>query len=232
MPKKAYLVRVLTQFGLFGVVGRYLVRVVNLVQSKTGARLVAVAVLALAVASTASAGAQEKPSTEIRAFRPEADTYVSAAQPQRNFGRLPALRADGSPLTTTYLRFRVRKLKGAIAGVTLLLHTQTGARASYQVRRVREHVWREGQLTYENAPRLSLRYASSKPVSLGAWSAVDVTPFIAQDNDRVSLAITTRSALGVVFKSRESRQSPRLVVRTDTNGDDQQVEPPPVEQSP
>lgn len=198
---------------------------VNVVRSKTGRRLVAGTVLALAVASTATAGVQEKPSTEIRAFRPEADTYVSAAQPQRNFGRLPALKADGSPLTTAYLRFRVRKLQGAIVGVTLLLHAHAGARTSYQVRRVQEHEWREGRLTYVNAPRLSLRYASSKPVPRGAWSAVDVTPFIADDDGPVSLAITTRSRLGVVFESRESRHSPRLVVRTDTNSDEQQPGP-------
>lgn len=198
----------------------------DVVGSRTGARLVAGTVLVLAVASTATAGTQETPSTEIRAFRPEADTYVSAAQPQRNFGRLQALRADGSPLTTAYLRFRVKALKGGIAGVTLLLHAQAGARTSYQVRRVRAHEWREGRLTYDNAPKLSLRYASSKPVQRGAWSAVDVTPFIAPDDDRVSLAITTRSALGVVFESRESKQSPRLVVRTDANSSEDQSEPP------
>jgi len=187
--------------------------------------------LALAAVSTATAGPQQKPSTQIRAFSPEADTYVSAAQPQRNFGRLQTLRADGSPLTTAYLRFRVKKLRGEIVGVTLLLHAQAGARTSYQIRLVREHEWREGRLTYQNAPRLSLRYASSKPVRRGAWSAVDVTPIIAQDVDRVSLAVTTKNTLGVVFASRESTHGPRLVVRTDTNGDKEQSEPTTPEQS-
>lgn len=175
--------------------------------------------LALAVASTGPAGAQEKPSTEIRAFRPEADTYVTAAEPSKNFGRMRALRADSAPLTTAYLRFRVKNVKGEVSGVTLLLHPQAGARTSYQVRRVRAGKWREGRLTYRNAPRLSLRYASSKPIRSGAWSAVDVTPFVAGDDGRVSLAITTKSSLGVVFESRESNQGPRLVVRTDQSGE-------------
>jgi hypothetical protein len=192
---------------------------------------VAGTLLALAAASTATAGPQQKPSTQIRAFSPEADTYVSAAQPQRNFGQLHALRADGSPLTTAYLRFRVKKLRGEIAGVTLLLHAQAGASTSYQIRRVRANEWRESRLTYENAPRLSLRYASSKPVRRGAWSAVDVTPFIAADDGQVSFAITTKSALGVVFESRESKHGPRLVVRTDTNGDEEQSGPTTPDQS-
>lgn len=186
----------------------------DFLRPKRRSKLVAGAALALAVASTPTAGAEWRPSAEIRAYRAEADTYVSAAEPNKNFGRTTALRADGSPQTTVYLRFRVKRLKGDITDVTLLLHAQAGARTSYQVRRVRHDEWRERRLTYENAPRLSLRYASSKPVRRGAWSAVDVTPFVTDDDELVSLAITTRSALGVVFASRESRRGPRLVVRT------------------
>jgi hypothetical protein len=186
---------------------------VDIVRGKTGSGLV-VTGLVLGVVAAGVAGAEAAPSPEIQAFRPEADTYVSAAQPERNFGRLRTLRADSSPETTVYVKFRIKKLKGQITGVTLLLHAQGGARTSYQVRRVLRDEWREARLTYETAPKLSLRYASSKPVRRGAWSAVDVTPFVMNDNERVSLAITTKSALGVVFHSRETNYGPRLVVRT------------------
>ena len=172
--------------------------------------------LVLGVTAAGVAGAKEEPSPELRAFRPAADTYVSEAQPERNFGQLHALRADSSPAATVFLKFRVEKLRGKITGVTLLLHAQAGARTSYQVRRVQQAGWREAHLTYANAPKLSLRYASSKPVRRAAWSAVDVTPFVDIENQRVSLAITTKSSLGVVFASRESNHGPRLVVRTDT----------------
>jgi hypothetical protein len=150
---------------------------------------------------------------EIRAFSPEADTYVTAARPETNFGSSRLLRADGVPKQTVFLRFRLGKLIGEIASVTLLLHTQAGARANYQVRRVYIDAWRERRLTFENAPRLSLRYVSSKPVRKGIWSAVDVTSFIT-DDVVVSLAVTTTSVRGVVFESRESNHGPRLVVRT------------------
>jgi hypothetical protein len=175
---------------------------------------------ASAVAAAASAGsavAIDDPTTAIQAFRPEADTYVSANDPDANFGRSRSLRADGSPQATAYLRFRLKKLKGSIASITLLLHAEAGARISYQVRRVNRDEWREQRLTYANAPRLSLRYASSKPVRRGSWSAVDVTSFVTGDESKVSLAITTRSPLGVSFESRETKHGPRLVVRTGDN---------------
>jgi hypothetical protein len=187
---------------------------VGVFQSKRGSEVAGIA-LVLAVASTATAAAaNEADGRAIRAFRPEADTYVSAAEPHRNFGRAAALEADGAPQAIVYLRFRITKENGAIDGVTLLLHAKRGARTSYQVRRVEAAEWRERRLTYSNAPRLSLRYTSSKPVRRGAWSAVDVTPFVREDDGVVSLAITTKSPLGVVFASRESTHGPRLVLRT------------------
>lgn len=184
----------------------------RIARSKSGWRLVAYVTLASAAAASGAAGAPKEPDV-IRAFSPHADTYVSAGQPVANFGRSTLLRADAAPQATTFLRFRLKQLSGDIESVTLLLHAQAGARASFEVRRVREDGWRERQLTYANAPRLSLRYASSKPVRRGAWSAVDVTSFVSDDED-VNLAITTRSRLGVAFASRESKQGPRLVVRT------------------
>jgi hypothetical protein len=175
--------------------------------------------LGLALVATGVASAQWKPKPgELHAFRPQADTYVSAAQPERNFGGSQLLRIDGSPKQTVYLKFRLRPLKGEITSVTLLLHTQAGSRASYQVRRVYRNEWRERNMTFENAPRLSLRYASSKPVQRGAWSAVDVSSFVTGDSPWVSLAVTTRNPVGVVFASRESNQGPRLVVRTRGQG--------------
>jgi hypothetical protein len=158
---------------------------------------------------------------KIRAYKPEADTYVTAAEPGRNFGRTQALRADGEPQSTVFLRFQIGELSSTVESVTLLLHGREGGR-SFQVRRVSQDEWREARLTYRNAPKLSLRYAASKPVRRGKWSAVDVTALISQENDReVSLAITTRSPLGLVFASRESKHGPRLVVTSERSDKDE-----------
>jgi hypothetical protein len=164
-------------------------------------------------ASVTAAGAAEKPRTAIRVFKPAADTYATAASPRTNFGRSRVLRVDAVPSSTAYVRFKLTELRGVIDSVTLLLHPRAGARTSFAVRPVRNDFWEERGLTYRNAPRPALRYAASHPVRRGAWSAVDVTPFVTDDEDEVSLAITTRSALGASFASRETLQGPRLVVR-------------------
>jgi hypothetical protein len=178
-------------------------------------KLVAGTALALAIVSAAAVGRGQASATELRAVKPEADAYVIAAAPTKNFGSEGVLQVKGSLQATAYLRFRLRKLEGEIASVTLLLHALAGRRTSYQVRPVARDNWKERRLTYENAPRLSLRYAASRPVRRGAWSAVDVTPFVASKGGRISLAITTLSAHGVVFASRESERGPRLVVRSE-----------------
>jgi hypothetical protein len=200
--------------------GCHLQRAVALAHSETPSRqFLATTALGLALVATGAATAYSKPKPgEFRVFRPEADTYVSAAQPDRNFGGSQVLRTDSSPKQTVYLKFRLKRLKGKITSVTLLLHAQAGSRASYQVRRVYRNEWLEREVTFENAPRLSLRYASSKPVQRGAWSAVDVSSFVIDDLPWVSLAVTTRNPVGVVFESRESSQGPRLVVRTRGQG--------------
>jgi len=158
----------------------------------------------------------------IRAFKPVADSYVTAAHPRANYGRARILRVDGAPKATAYLRFELRKLKGNITSVTLLLHPSTAARAGFAVRRVYEDEWRERRLTYTNAPQPSPRYTASKPARRGAWNAIDVTPFV-DDSGEVSLAITTRAAKELSFGSRESRYGPRLVVRTSGDDIDDQV---------
>jgi hypothetical protein len=176
-----------------------------------------------ALALTVGAGTMAPPAkapSALRAFKPEADTFVSAARPESNFGAASVLRADGAPRKTIYLRFRLRRLSGEITSVVLLLHAVTEAPTSFQVRPVPDEDWEEDIITFENAPETSLRYAASKPVRRGIWSAVDVTSFVEEEGGRVSLAITTRGTRGVVFESRESRRGPRLVVRTKGEGRD------------
>ena len=173
--------------------------------------IISAAFIAAALTGLAG-GAWAAKEPELRVFKPVADTYVTAARPRSNFGRSPLLRVDGAPETTTFLRFQLRRVRGKIGSVTLLLHSRTG-RGSYAVRRVTDDEWRERGLTYENAPRLSLRYASSRPVRRGAWCAIDVTSFVGSGSE-VNLAITTGGVRELVFGSRESSLGPRLVVRS------------------
>jgi hypothetical protein len=169
-------------------------------------------VLTVAASAAGATGAQLAGSPDIRAFSPEADTYVTEAAPDTNFGRSLSLRASGSPKTTTFLRFRLERLPRRVTSVILLLHARTGARTTYAIRRADTTAWRERHLTYANAPRPSMRYAAAKVIRHGAWSAADVTQIV-DGRTVVTLAITTQSRTGLAFYSRESKLGPRLVVR-------------------
>lgn len=173
---------------------------------------VALAALIGAAGSSASAAT---PMDGYRVYKPVADTYVTAARPRANFGRSRVLRVDASPETTAFVRFRLKRTTAPAASVTLLLRPGSPGRARYAVRRVEDNEWRERRLTHATAPHPSLRFASSRPVRRGAWSAVDVTSFVVAGDQEVSLAITTHGRQEISFGSRESQSGPRLVVRTD-----------------
>jgi hypothetical protein len=166
---------------------------------------------AAALLVPAASAAAAPPTSDLRVYKPTADTYVTVVRPRHNFGRSPVLRVDGAPESTAFVRFRMKKTKSEIESVTLLLHPQSEARGRYAVRRLAEDEWAERSLTYATAPELSMRYASSPPVKRGVWSAIDVTSFV--DEAEVNLAITKRGTAALAFGSRESQNGPRLVVR-------------------
>ena len=175
--------------------------------------------VALAALIGAAGSSAATPMDGFRVYKPVADTYVTAVRARANFGRSRALRVDGSPQTTAFVRFRLKRTT-APASVTLLLRPESPGRTSYAVRRVEDDDWRERRLTYATAPPPSLRFASSRPVRRGAWSAVDVTSLVAAGDNEVTLAITTHGRQEISFGSRESGSGPRLVVRTDDKLED------------
>lgn len=175
--------------------------------------------VALAALIGAAGSSAATPMDGFRVYKPVADTYVTAVRARANFGRSRALRVDGSPQTTAFVRFRLKRTT-APASVTLLLRPESPGRNSYAVRRVEDDDWRERRLTYATAPPPSLRFASSRPVRRGAWSAVDVTSLVAAGDNEVTLAITTHGRQEISFGSRESGSGPRLVVRTDDKLED------------
>jgi hypothetical protein len=117
----------------------------------------------------------------------------------------------------TYVRFNVDVSSGDVQHVSLLLYSRKRSRMGYRVRLVRSD-WREGRITYENAPRLAPTFVASGPVRTRAWKAVDVTSLVSGAQDSVSFVLTTASPRGAVFSSRETGlHGPRLVVETMRN---------------
>jgi hypothetical protein len=174
----------------------------------------------LAVEALPGAGFDRQP--RIRAVRAKADAFVSGANRSKNFGRMPDLRVDGTPLLRTYLRFEVNVKSGDVKHVVMLVWSRTRSHDGYQVRLV-EAPWLERQITYLNAPSLSSDFVASGPLKAGAWKAVDITSLADETSggdDSISLALTTTSPKGLDLASRETGlHGPRLVVeRRGKNG--------------
>jgi hypothetical protein len=184
------------------------------------ALLVALALAGLAVESLPGADSRREP--RIRAVRAKADAFVSGANRARNFGDSVDLRIDASPTFRAFLRFKARLTSDDVKRVHLLLYSRTRSRAGYQVRLV-EEPWREAEITFLNAPSLSLDFVPSGPLKARSWKAVDITSLAADLIDGeayISLALTTRSHNAVALASRESGlRGPRLVVEREINRD-------------
>lgn len=150
----------------------------------------------------------------IRAMRPKADAFVSAANRTQNFGHARELKVGSSPTLRAYVMFAVdlHRGPGTVKQVSLLLYSNTRSQVGYQVRLVAER-WRERRITFANAPALSRKFVPSGPLRAHVWQAVDVTSLVSDDAKYVGFVLTTVSTKGAMFASRETKKhGPRLVV--------------------
>ncbi len=147
------------------------------------------------------------------AFTPNADAYVNSSYPDTNYGTLTTLRADGSPDVHSYVRFNVQGLGGySIKRVRLLFYMNSGSSAGLAAEAVADNSWGETTITYNNAPALGATLATSGAVTSGAWSAMDVTSYVAAEGT-YSLGVTTPGSTAISFASRESgANAPQLIV--------------------
>jgi hypothetical protein len=150
-----------------------------------------------------------------RVYTPEADTYVTTAHPNANFGTATILRSDSTPKIRSYLRFRLHSLSGKVVSARLRLWSRTGDLVGYSVHPVTKAGWDELRISSNNGPAAGKPVASSGPFGPETWSGVDVTRLV-QGTDAVSLALTTNSTQNVTFDSRESIHKPQLVVQIGT----------------
>jgi chitodextrinase len=172
--------------------------------------LLVLAALVLLVASERARSATPNPLT----LTPVADSYVRADQTGSNFGTQTALRADGSPLYRSYLRFNVQGLEGEVVGAVLRLRPSADHAAGFSVASVADTSWGETAITFANAPAIGAAVGASGPLTAGTFAEVDVTSLI-DGNGLVSMAITTTSATAMSLASREAASNrPQLVIST------------------
>ncbi len=158
--------------------------------------------------------ATSTPSTKTTTFTPAADAYVYQSNPTTNYGSSTSLRADGSPIMNSYVKFNVQSLSGTIKSVTLRIYANSSSSAGYAARGVADSTWGETTITYSNAPAMSSTITgSSGSFATGAWTAVNVAALVT-GNGTYSFGLTTTGAQ-INLASRESgANAPQLVIVT------------------
>ena len=175
-------------------------------------RWMAVALVLVAVGVGGLVATSLRQPTEA-VFTPVADTYVSTAHPDANYGTEPNLRADATPKIRSYLRFRLPELSGRIVSAQLRLWSPTGDLAGYSVHSVTSNSWAERDITSKSRPAPGTPVARSGPFGPGSWSSVDVAG-LTEDAQEFSVVVTTRSSQTITFDSREGPNRPQLVIWT------------------
>ncbi|MDX6647153.1 MAG: hypothetical protein QOK40_2880 [Miltoncostaeaceae bacterium] len=153
---------------------------------------------------------------------PVADSYVQADKTSATHGAETQLRADGSPVFRSYLRFNVQGLQGTVTRAVLRINTRSSHPAGYDVRGVADNSWVEGTVSFSNAPPVGAAViGSSGTFASGVWTEVAVTPLVS-GNGLVTFALTTANTTAMSLSSRESgaATAPQLVVTTGTAAPD------------
>jgi parallel beta-helix repeat protein len=147
-------------------------------------------------------------------FVPVADSYVNETSPTSTYGLLTSLRADGSPLVRSYLRFNVQGIVGTVTQATLRVYANSSSSVGYSIHSVSDNSWGETTLNYTNAPAFGPAVVSSDAFTGPRWTEVNVTLLINGDGT-YSLALTTPHTTAISFASREAgANAPQLVITT------------------
>ena len=142
-----------------------------------------------------------------------ADTYVTADKPTTNYGLSTAIRSDGSPIARSYLRFDLGSIQGTISRATLWFLPNANHSTGVEVHRTSNSTWTEMGLTYNNAPSFDAAIVvTSGALKTGVWSSMDVTSAVTGGS--VNLVLTTTSSTLTNVSSRQSVNSPYLVIET------------------
>jgi hypothetical protein len=144
-------------------------------------------------------------------FNPEADSYVDTSKPSTNFGSSTALRADGSPVVNSYLRFNVQNVTSTITSVTLRFYANSASSGGLTVQHVADSSWEETTITSSNAPTISETVGSAGELSAGTWVSIDVTALV-RGNGLVSMALTSTNDTAISISSRDGANPPQLII--------------------
>jgi glucose/arabinose dehydrogenase/PKD repeat protein len=147
-------------------------------------------------------------------FPATADTYVSSAEPDRNFGTRSTVRTDASPDIRSYLRFDVTGLGGTVTGAKLRVFAASSNSIGVDARGVTDNGWGETTLTYRNQPGMGGVVGSSGRLTSGSWVEIAL-PTAGIANGPVSIGLSSTSNTATSLASREAgANTPQLIVTT------------------
>lgn len=155
--------------------------------------------------------------TSSRVFTAEADARVSQTSPATNYGSATTLMASGESgaAQTSFLRFTVSGLTGAIQNVKLRVYCSTNGTTNGPAVYLADSNWVEsgaGGVTWKTQPALSSDLVDNKDaIAADSWVEYDVTSLVSGDGT-YTFALVGDSNDGVTFSSREGSAAPQLVV--------------------
>jgi hypothetical protein len=148
----------------------------------------------------------------VLTFASIADAYVYQSNPTTNYGSSTLLRADGSPIMRSYLRFNIQGVSGTITRVTLRVFANSASSTGYNIGNVTNNTWTESTINYNNAPAIGSSIGSSGRITAGTWTTVDITSLVT-GNGTINLGLYTTSSTAISFNSRQaSANTPQLIV--------------------
>lgn len=152
---------------------------------------------------------------QIINLTPVADTYAVSNNIDKNFGTSDQLQVDGQPNKLSYLKFDLTPYKEKnVVSVKLRLRSMKEFKGVNTIRNVPNSSWGETTLTHRNRPAndtaIIAGFDTGKP---GTDLEVDLTNYIKSKlGGIVSFNIRTNADINAYFASRNSKNSPQLIL--------------------
>jgi hypothetical protein len=147
-------------------------------------------------------------------FIAEADSQVSEANPNTNYGNTTYLQVDGAadPDVESFIRFTVNGVSGAVRGAKLRVFDSTNASNNGPAVYATGTSWTETALTWNSRPaRTSDALDNKGSISTNTWVEYDVTSQV-NGNGTFSFVLAADSNDAATFSSRQGSHPPQLVL--------------------
>ena len=142
-----------------------------------------------------------------------ADAAVRQDAATTAYGTATTLKADGSPLAESYLRFSVSGHSGPVTKAVLQVYSNSTSDTGVAARPVTSG-WAESSVTWATRPTTGEVVAKSGATREGSWASIDVTPLVRGDGT-VDVALTSTAKSSRSLRSRETgTYAPRLLVES------------------